>query len=141
MEHTCQNQHENETIAERLLIVRRRSGLSQSEFAKRIDVIPRSYRNYEAAVRDVPLALAINVNRQFDVSLNWLLLGESPDTPPPPPLVIERILSAIHNFQSKKMVEFSIQKQAKLISYLANQIANGHDMSDTEIREYLETTV
>lgn len=141
LEHTCQNQHENETIAERLLIVRRRAGLSQSDFAKSVDVIPRSYRNYEAAVRDVPLALAINVHRKFDVDLNWLLLGMSPSVTLPASDVYEKILLAMEGFQRTRAIEFSPHKKAKLISFLVGQFASGREMSEAEIFDYLETTV
>lgn len=141
MEHTCQNQHENETIAERLLIVRRRTGLSQSDFAKSLDVIPRSYRNYETAVRDVPLALAISVHRTFDVDLNWFLLGVAPPVTLPAPTVYERILLAMETFQNAKEIEFSAEKKAKQISFLAGQFASGRELTNDEIHEYLETTV
>lgn len=141
MEHTCQNQHENETIAERLLIIRRRAGLSQSEFAKSVGVIPRSYRNYEAAVRDVPLALAISVHRQFAVDLNWLLLGEAPPVTLPAPAVYEQILQAMEGFQGAQKIEFSAEKKAKQISFLVGQFASGREMTNPEIIEYLETTV
>jgi transcriptional regulator with XRE-family HTH domain len=141
LEHTCQNQHENETIAERLLIVRRRTGLSQSDFAKSVHVIPRSYRNYEAAVRDVPLALAINVHRKFDVDLSWLLLGEAPSVTLPAPAVYKKIFLAMEDFQETRVVKFSAEKKAKLISFLVGQFASGREMTDAEIFEYLETTV
>jgi len=141
LEHTCQNQHENETIAERLLIVRRRAGLSQSEFAKSVGVIPRSYRNYEAAIRDVPLALAISVHKQFDVDLGWLLLGEALPVTLPAPGVYEQILLVMEGFQDTQEVEFSAEKKAKQISFLVGQFAGGREMSDSEIFEYLETTV
>ncbi|QLH15289.1 helix-turn-helix transcriptional regulator [Paracoccus pantotrophus] len=141
MEHTCQNQHENETIAERLLIVRRRTGLSQGDFAKKIGVIPRSYRNYEAAVRDVPLALAVAVHRVFNVDLTWLVLGERAAVTLPPPAVFEKVLSAVDEFEKKRSISFGPEKKAKQINYLIGQFANGRDMSVSDIHDYLETTI
>jgi transcriptional regulator with XRE-family HTH domain len=141
LEQTCQNQHENETVAERLLIVRRRSGLSQADFSKEIGVIPRSYRNYEAAVRDVPLALVVSVHRVFEVDLAWLILGERTSASVPTPGAYELILDAIDDFERVQEQPISTAKKAKQVSYLSSQFANGRNMSPAEIRSYLETTI
>ncbi|WP_416235278.1 helix-turn-helix domain-containing protein [Paracoccus sp. (in: a-proteobacteria)] len=141
LEQTCQNQHENETVAERLLIVRRRSGLSQADFAQKIGVIPRSYRNYEAAVRDIPLALVVAVHRVFEVDLTWLILGERPSAPVIQTSVYELILRAIDDFETEQKQPISISKKAKQVSYLSSQFASGRDLNRAEIRSYLETTI
>lgn len=121
--------------------MRRRTGLSQGDFAQKIGAIPRSYRNYEAAVRDVPLALAVAVHRVFSVDLIWLILGERAAVTLPPPAVFERVLSAIDEFEKKRSTTFGTEKKAKQINYLIGRFANERDMSVSDIHEYLETTI
>ncbi|MFX4297299.1 MULTISPECIES: helix-turn-helix domain-containing protein [Roseobacteraceae] len=127
------------SIAERLLVVRRRAGLSQADFAERIDISPRAYRNYELAVRDVPVALVIGVHREFDVGFSWLLLGEGADAPQASVAALERALVAVRDFQQERFLEFSTEKEARLIHYISTQAASGRDMSDAEINTFLET--
>lgn len=132
-------QHEYASIAERLLVVRRRSGLSQTDFAKRIGISPRAYRNYELAVRDVPVALVIGVHNEFEVGFSWLLLGEGADTALASVSALERALSAVRHFQKDCSLTFSTEKEARLIHYISTQAASGRDMTDTEITSFLET--
>lgn len=132
-------QQEYDSIPERLLVVRRRTGLSQNEFAEKVGVSPRAYRNYELAIRDVPVALVIGVHRAFNVSFNWLLLGEGPDLPQPASDVFLRILQALRDFQNKRSITFSVEKEARLFEYLYSQIYSARGMSDGEVNAFLET--
>lgn len=127
------------SIAERLLVVRRRAGLSQADFAKRIGISPRAYRNYELAVRDAPVALIIGVHKKFEVGFGWLLLGEGPDTPLASSSELERALNAVREFQKDRALELSTEKEARLIHYICSQAASGRDMTDAEITAFLET--
>lgn len=64
------------TLKERLKILRYEEGLTQEEFAKRIGIKRNSYANYEIG-RSSPIdAVIYSICREFNVHENWLRTGK-----------------------------------------------------------------
>jgi transcriptional regulator with XRE-family HTH domain len=127
-----QNQLEKERLAERLLITRRRAGLSQSEFAERVGVSPRAYRNYELALRDPPVDLIVGIHRAFGTELYWLLLGTEAQTSADlGPLLLKAKDYAERYIKSSDRVfdeERRTLVEAKLLSQLLSDAGDGEKM-------------
>ena len=63
--------------------VRQLRELTQSEFAKLLDLPVRTYKNYEMGVRELPIAVAVKLCERGRVSTDWLLLGKGKIGPNP----------------------------------------------------------
>ncbi|RKP47359.1 XRE family transcriptional regulator [Cohnella endophytica] len=72
-------------IKDRLRQLRQENGLTMAEFAKKISVSPGNVGDWESEYRpSIPGAKAlISISQTFDVSLDWLLLGQLPPTASP----------------------------------------------------------
>ena len=64
------------TMAERFKKIRKKFGLSQSDFAARIRVTPSAISNIETGNRSSSGAMILNICREFGVSEEWLKTGE-----------------------------------------------------------------
>ncbi len=63
------------SFSEQLLNLRRKCGLSQEEFARRIDVTRKAVQNWEASLSIPDGKHLVNIAKVFDVSLDEILLG------------------------------------------------------------------
>lgn len=64
------------TMAERFKEIRKKFGLSQSDFAAKIRVTPSAISNIETGSRGSSGAMILNICREFGVSEEWLKTGE-----------------------------------------------------------------
>ena len=65
-------------IAERIREMRRISGLTEEEMAKKTDTSPEEYRQYEAGMLDFPFTFIHKCAIAFGISIADILEGESP---------------------------------------------------------------
>lgn len=127
-------------ISERLLIFRRRLGLSQVEMAERLGYTSKAYRNYELSIRDVPLSVILTLHREFSADVSWLLLGEhSPETIPPTEY-ITRIFNAFKDFE-KNNAEIDTDKKVKIFNYLCKKYLNNEDINNQQLIELINLTL
>lgn len=63
-------------IGKRLEKIRTDVGLQKKDFAEKLDITANAYTNYIKETRLIPTDLCIKINQLFNVSLNWLLLGQ-----------------------------------------------------------------
>lgn len=134
-------QHLISLLPERLLTVRKQLGASQVEFANRLSVSPRAYKNYELGLRDVPLALVEQMHRELGTDLNWLILGDGASSAENAQTIIRKIVFGIRSFEDKKGVRLPKEKTATVFTYLFQQMSNGREFSEADIHAYLETTL
>ncbi len=66
-------------IEDRIVRVRRSTGLNQAEFAKVVGVKHRTYAGWERGEGKPTIELVAALHRKFDVDLHWLMLGHSGD--------------------------------------------------------------
>lgn len=64
------------SVGQKLKEVRKHFKLKQQEFAKELGIPDRTYWGYEKGVIDASLICLQNVNKKFNVNLNWLIVGE-----------------------------------------------------------------
>ena len=60
-------------IAENIVKLRKKLGLTQDEFALKLGITTRAYVNYERGERKPPYELLIKLSNDFNVNLNWLI--------------------------------------------------------------------
>ncbi|WP_179215788.1 helix-turn-helix domain-containing protein [Paenibacillus sp. MY03] len=64
-------------FSERLRQLRSKTGLSQTEIARRLGIARTTYSGYENGSREPDLKTLNKLSEHFDVDLNWLIAGES----------------------------------------------------------------
>lgn len=64
-------------ISKRIQEIRASSGLSQTEFARKLEISVRAYQNYERGERPVSKQLICGLIEHFQISADYLLTGES----------------------------------------------------------------
>jgi transcriptional regulator with XRE-family HTH domain len=65
-------------IADRIKELREVSGVTVESMAKRLEISPETYRDYESGGRDFPVSLLYEIAGQFNVELAEILTGEHP---------------------------------------------------------------
>ncbi len=63
------------TIGERIRLIRKHNRLTQLEFGKRLDCSKSSIINYETNNRSPDTIFLVKLLKEFKVNANWLLLG------------------------------------------------------------------
>ncbi len=130
---------EKGAIAERIYSIRKYNGLTRDDFAKRVDVSAPALKNYELAHRDPPLNMILRISREFGVDLNWIATGEGSATLSDQKNNIFQIIDAIRKFELSQNTTLAIEKEAKVFTYLFQQLSNGQNLTDQQIQEFLET--
>jgi transcriptional regulator with XRE-family HTH domain len=64
-------------IAARVKLLRRALGLSQADMSKAAGVTERAWSNYETAYGRISLDTAFGLVRAFNVTLDWIYLGNA----------------------------------------------------------------
>jgi len=72
-----QKQKPEESLANRLAIIRDQEDLSQEAFSKMLSVSRSAYQHYERGSHDVPASFLQQVCIKLDVNPIWLLLDDS----------------------------------------------------------------
>ena len=62
-------------IGARMAAARAKKQASQVKAAAMLEISDKSYKNYEAEKRELPLAVAVGFCEAFDVELEWLVYG------------------------------------------------------------------
>lgn len=66
-----------ETVGERLRMLREGAGLTQRQLAKEIHFADRcSFSGYERGKREITLAVAMAYAEKFNVTIDWIVMGE-----------------------------------------------------------------
>lgn len=123
------------------MTVRKQTGASQTDFAKRLGISPRAYKNYELGLRDVPLSLIESMHRELGTDLSWLILGEGASSAETAQSIIRKVVFGIRSFEDVNGPRLSKEKTATVFTYLFSQMSNGRDFSEADIHAYLKTTL
>jgi DNA-binding XRE family transcriptional regulator len=83
-----------EHIATRLRHTRRALGVNQTEFARRVNLKPNRYSQYESAARPLTIDAALSICEEYGLTLDWLFRGDRSMLPHHLALEIARIEAA-----------------------------------------------
>lgn len=126
------------TIHNRLKEIRKKIGLNQIPFAKRIGASQSAYANYERGVTDLPIALAQVICDEFGVSANWLLMGQgNVETSVSDDILIESVTEMLE-FVSKNDLNIPNTDQAKLVRFLVQEKVSGNQTTPSTMSRVYE---
>ena len=126
------------SIKSRLLEIRKLTGLSQSDFAKKFGVSSRAYAGYELGERELPLSFVAKMNDELSIDPNWLIFGGGARTTIKN---AENFRSAIIEVQSLALEEnlkFKPEEMAKLVFLLVEYFEQTGEINKPFARKILE---
>jgi len=126
-------------LSERLLVVRKRTGLSQADFGKKLGISDRAYKNYELEIRKLPLEIAKLICIKFDVDIRWLLLGQGFIDSQTLGDVVETAVIETRAFFMGKTMQPTPKQEGKIIRFLVQQIEEHGTMSKDAQKNFFET--
>ena len=118
-------------LSERLLTVRKQTGLSQADFGKKLGLSDRAYKNYELEIRKLPLEIAKLICREFDINIRWLLLGEGFMNAQTLGDVVEAAVIEVCTFSIKNNSPLSPQQKAKAVRFFVQHMEEYGSISET----------
>lgn len=101
-----------------------RGSLSQTEMAKQFQLPFRTYFNYESGLR-IPPALVLNsIANKYDVTVDWILTGQSQVRQPYPVNVdlIKDVIIKVEEIFNTHRLHLSPEKKAELIVLLYEEL-------------------
>lgn len=127
------------TIEERLLSVRKHTGLTQAEFAKKFGLSSRGYASYELGERELPSSFAIKLHDELSISPTWLLTGEGAQSSKEQNVLMRDALVAVRTFAVSKGLEIDLEREAKLVELLMEYFIKGGTKNSDFVQNMLET--
>lgn len=125
-------------ISDRLTAIRKSLGLNQIPFAKKISASQSAYANYERGATVIPLTLAAEICRDYHISADWLLLGKGTMKTLDLNQSVEDAVVAARKFITDKNLTITPEKEAKLVSFLLEDLLSGNDISQERITRIIE---
>ena len=126
-------------IGKRLAIVREREGFLQMPFAQELGVSQSAYKNYERGARPVPVSLIARICEDYGVSAAWLLLGEGQIKSEMNGELVEAAVLAVEKFAKMNDLEPPLERKAKLIRFVYEEVISGRDFGDKELKRIFNT--
>lgn len=106
------------TIGKRIAQIRARTGLSQTDFAPRIDVSSSALKNYERGASDPPSRLLVKLCNDYDVGADWLLLGNGAVTPDHLYEEVESVSAIVRQWVANFPIPVPAEKEAQIVAML-----------------------
>ncbi len=136
---------DNLAIAERLTAIRQSSGLTQTEFADKLDLSARAYQNYERGDREAPIAVLTALYRAFQIDPLWVLVG--PGTKPSyadhramDVKLMEDIIVLVEQQLTSRRFKLAPQKKARLIRLIYDHCMEEGQIDSAYIKEMISLT-
>ena len=104
--------------------------LSQKQMGDAIGSSDKALANWERGVRELPSAIAAQLNVLYDVDANWLLTGERKGVDVG---ALEQIISGVEALLAKRGQQLPPEKKAKLIAYVYGQWAKGSLLDEQQM--------
>lgn len=105
-------------LGARIAALRRESGLSQAELAKRLQISPSAMGMYEQGRREPSMETLVAIAREFGVSTDYLLTGSPREQEEAAfqEMLLSRIQSADRRLEQRQDRPFSRQELAVLFA-------------------------
>lgn len=126
-------------MQERLLAVRKSTGLSQADFGAALGLSDRAYKNYELGIRKLPLDVLIDIAHKYDTSIEWLVTGEGARSAPAIGEALEAAVIAVReHFQAVGKTP-TPEKEAVIVRYVFEQMLREGGLDPERLIAYFRT--
>ncbi|NQV46691.1 MAG: helix-turn-helix transcriptional regulator [Rhodospirillaceae bacterium] len=129
------------SLSERLHTVRKRTGLSQADFGKKLGISDRAYKNYELEIRKLPIEAAKLICHEFAIDIRWLLLGQGFIDSQALGDAVEAAVLETKAFFMENDVQMNPKQEAKIVRFLVQQIEENGSISEDIKRSFFEAII
>ena len=126
------------SIGARLAICRNELGLSQAAMAQALGLSHRAYHSYERGTRSMPLEPLVKMHTEFDVDLNWILLGSKAAR-------VEHDLAALRDFEVRfdnllveRNLRLSAETRGAIVERWYRSYVEGQEVSIDQLRTWID---
>ena len=110
-------------IGARMAAARAKKQVSQVKAAAMLEISDKSYKNYEAEKRELPLAVAIGFCEAFEVELEWLVYGTQANAGEKTIAVVSETIEALVSETQARKLDLSPNRAARIGSLIFRNCA------------------
>ena len=129
------------SIGKRTRAVRNENDESQVAFAERCKISLRALKAYELDEREPPASFLLKLYLEYAINPTWLLSGDGPMSPRLQKSNVSDAVVAVRTFTSLKNVNFSPEKEAKLVLLLSEYFDEGGERNGPLVQSMLESSL
>ncbi|MDI3547924.1 MAG: hypothetical protein PWR10_1576 [Halanaerobiales bacterium] len=143
----------NKTIANRIKLLRKTLGLTQKEFANKLQISRSTIGNIENGTNTISDQLIHNISREFGVREEWIRTGQG-DMKKPPEEIIQEALSKLSpeearealekimsDYSKEKVLEFDKEKEKPTFYKVLDFLKKQYDEADRDMQGYLTVKI
>lgn len=101
-------------IGSRLAAARAKKQASQVKAAAMVEISDKTYKNYEADKREIPLSTAVAFCEAFEVELDWLVFGDQENAHEKTAALVSEIIEALNAAAQDRNLALSPIRAGKL---------------------------
>jgi DNA-binding XRE family transcriptional regulator len=105
-------------IGARMATTRNQQNVSQVRAAAMLEIADKTYKNYEHEKRDLPLSIAVKFCDRFDVSLEWLVFGQTARSHDRTVTLVKETIEAIYSEALGRKSNLSPGKAAQIGGFI-----------------------
>lgn len=109
----------------RMLAIRKREGFTQSVMAAKLDISDRAYNYYEQEKRELPISVATRFCNLFEISIEWLLVGDTGSIADTQLDIVAASVSAVLTENSKRGTNLSNDKLGQFVANVFDRCRDG----------------
>lgn len=125
-------------IGARLVISRGEIGLSQTEMAKRLGVSLRAYHSYEKGDRGLPIEALVGLHEQFDVDVNWVLLGSKSVRSEHDFDALQKFEAGLDQYLKFQKISIASEKRGAIVSRWYRSHIEGKTVEMDDVHTWIE---
>ena len=125
-------------LGARLAITRNELGISQAKMAEALGMSLRAYQSYELGKRSIPVEALVELHRQFQVDLSWVLLGMEAARPGHDLAALERFEVALDQFLTSSDIRLKSEKRGAIVARWYRSLLEGKPIDMDDVRTWIE---
>ncbi len=125
-------------LGARIAIARNECGMSQAKMANALGISLRAYQSYELGKRSIPVEALVELHRQFDVDLNWILLGVEAVRLKHDLSTLEKFEVALDKYLSNSGIKLKSEKRGAIVSRWYKSFLEGKEIDMDQVHTWIE---
>lgn len=121
-----------------IAISRNELGMSQTKMTEALGISLRAYQSYELGKRSIPVEALVELNRQFDVDLNWILLGAESVRMKHDIAALEEFEVALDKHLSESGTKLKSEKRGAIAARWYRSVLEGKEIAMDDVHTWIE---
>ena len=125
-------------LGARIAIARNELGMSQAKLAAALGISLRAYQSYELGKRSIPVEALVELHRQFQVDLNWILLGVEAVRLEHDLTAMEEFEVALDKYLSDSGTKLKSEKRGAIAARWYRSFLEGKEIAMDDVHTWIE---